>query len=700
MLLRALIVALFAVVASVTGALAHAGLISAEPADGAVVGGAPSAMVLTFTEPVSPIAFSIVGLDEAPAPLRPDRQDGPILHVPLPPQLAAGSYLFSWRVTSEDGHPVNGTVSFAVGAPSGTIAAAASDPSLVAGIWLVRVLQYAALFFGVGSAAFGALAPLPAGVRRVSRGASASGLLLSVPAIGLQGIDLLGLPLGALFSAAPWSEALASPYAQTQALFAIAFVLALLPRRLAAIAAGLAGAFAPTLSGHASTAAPQLLMRGAVFVHLASLMVWLGALLPLFASLRRRDAATLARFSHVIPWVIGALLLSGITLALVQLGPPQADWLSPYGVLLATKLAVVTLLLLLALWNRVRLTSRAQTGDPAPLRRSIVTELVLVMIILGIVAGWRFTPPPRVLAEIEAASAPVTVRLASPKVTASMIVRPARPGPVSLDIVLPIPADSVTVLLENPGHDIATISRSATPGPNQHWHVDGLMLPAAGDWSVAVQARTGKFDLTTLSGKVPLVGKDTMNATAKAAIVASSMLLTAPVSAAGIVPSCPSGQTFTRGDITVTGAFSRATPPNAQSAGGYFTIHNAGSVDDTLVSVSSEAAKDVSIHQMKMNGNVMEMSAVENGLPVPAGGTVSLDPMGYHLMLTGMAAPFVQGQCLDMVLHFAKAGDVTVQFSVGGYAQKTPPSDAPAASSEMSGMDTSGMSSMSSMQGM
>ena len=290
MLLRALIVALFAVVASVTGALAHAGLISAEPADGAVLGGPPAAMVLTFTEPVSPIAFSIVGLDEAPAPLRPDRQDGPILHVPLPPQLAAGSYLFSWRVTSEDGHPVNGTVSFAVGAPSGTIAAAASDPSLVAGIWLVRVLQYAALFFGVGSAAFGALAPLPAGVRRVSRGASASGLLLSVPAIGLQGIDLLGLPLGALFSAAPWSEALASPYAQTQALFAIAFVLALLPRRLPVIAAGLAGALAPTLSGHASTAAPQLLMRGAVFVHLASLMVWLGALLPLFASLDKIDS--------------------------------------------------------------------------------------------------------------------------------------------------------------------------------------------------------------------------------------------------------------------------------------------------------------------------------------------------------------------------------------------------------------------------
>jgi hypothetical protein len=341
-------------------------------------------------------------------------------------------------------------------------------------------------------------------------------------------------------------------------------------------------------------------------------------------------------------------------------------------------------------------------GDSSPLRRSIVVELGLVVIILGIVAGWRFTPPPRVLAEIDAASAPITVPVTAPQGKATMLVAPVRPGPVNLDIALPTPADAVSVLLENPGQDIATISRPATKAADQHWHVNGLILPTAGEWSMSVEARTGKFDLTTFSGTLSLPGETTMNTTTKiAAAAASAMLLAAPVSAAGLVQSCPTGQTFTQGDITVSGAFSRATPPNAQSAGGYLTIHNAGAADDTLLSVTSEAAKDVSIHQMKMNGNVMEMSAVENGLPVPAGGGVSLDPMGYHLMLTGMSAPLVQGQCLDMVLHFAKAGDVTVQFNIGGYAQKVPPTDgAPASSMEMSGMDMSGMSSMSSMQGM
>ena len=38
---------------------------------------------------------------------------------------------------------------------------------------------------------------------------------------------------------------------------------------------------------------------------------------------------------------------------------------------------------------------------------------------------------------------------------------------------------------------------------------------------------------------------------------------------------CPTGQSFTAGGITVSGAYARATPPNAQSAGAYLSIANA-----------------------------------------------------------------------------------------------------------------------------
>jgi copper(I)-binding protein len=154
---------------------------------------------------------------------------------------------------------------------------------------------------------------------------------------------------------------------------------------------------------------------------------------------------------------------------------------------------------------------------------------------------------------------------------------------------------------------------------------------------------------------------------------------------------CPTGQSFTAGGITVSGAYARATPPNAQSAGAYLSIANAGPNDDVFTGASTEAARETSLHQMKMAGDVMEMSALPDGLPVPAGGTVALDPMGYHLMLTGFSQPFVKGQCLEMILHFARAGDLKVELNIGGFAQSAPPSgsDAPAEPSHT--MDMSSM---------
>ena len=185
-----------------------------------------------------------------------------------------------------------------------------------------------------------------------------------------------------------------------------------------------------------------------------------------------------------------------------------------------------------------------------------------------------------------------------------------------------------------------------------------------------------------------------MNRTLAAAALASSMLATPALAGAGILPSCPTGQSFAANGITVTGAYIRGMVKGAQVGGAYLSIANTGSAADSLTGASSAAATDITLHQMRMNGNVMEMSAVEGGLAVPAGGSVALDPMGYHLMLTGMTQPFAEGECVQMVLHFAKAGDIAVELNVGGVAQREPPSGASSAPMEdMPGMEMSGMSS-------
>jgi len=176
--------------------------------------------------------------------------------------------------------------------------------------------------------------------------------------------------------------------------------------------------------------------------------------------------------------------------------------------------------------------------------------------------------------------------------------------------------------------------------------------------------------------------------------IAAVTILFAPTFAfadSGVSTGCATGQIFSAGPITVTGAFVPAPPKGAPTAAAYMSIANSGDTD-TLTGATS-AAGALGLHQMKQNGSVMEMAPVDGGLAVPAKGSVTLDPMSYHLMLTGLAQPLAEGQCIDMTLHFAKAGDLAIELNVGALGSKT----APGAADASEPMDMSGMGSMPGM---
>jgi copper(I)-binding protein len=118
------------------------------------------------------------------------------------------------------------------------------------------------------------------------------------------------------------------------------------------------------------------------------------------------------------------------------------------------------------------------------------------------------------------------------------------------------------------------------------------------------------------------------------------------------------------GTLTIDGAWTRATPPGAPTAGGYLTITNTGSADDTLVAVSTPAAPMSAVHEMATKDGVMTMGEVDGGLAIPAGGTVTLAPNGFHIMFMGLTAALKQGETLPVTLTFAKAGKVDVAFPV------------------------------------
>ena len=119
------------------------------------------------------------------------------------------------------------------------------------------------------------------------------------------------------------------------------------------------------------------------------------------------------------------------------------------------------------------------------------------------------------------------------------------------------------------------------------------------------------------------------------------------------------------GDLTVKGGFSRATLPNAPVAGGFLEITNTGTTDDRLVSASSDVAGRMEIHEMSMENDVMRMRKLEEGLPIPAGETVSLKPGGFHIMFFDLKQPFVEGETVNVTLTFEHAGSVDFPLEIG-----------------------------------
>ena len=81
-----------------------------------------------------------------------------------------------------------------------------------------------------------------------------------------------------------------------------------------------------------------------------------------------------------------------------------------------------------------------------------------------------------------------------------------------------------------------------------------------------------------------------------------------------------------------------------------------------LLSASSPVAGVVEVHEMKMDNNVMQMRALPDGLPLPAGKAVALQPGGYHVMLMDLKAPLDKGSNVPVTLVFQDAKGAETQL--------------------------------------
>ncbi|SIR28717.1 hypothetical protein SAMN05880582_10993 [Rhizobium sp. RU20A] len=123
---------------------------------------------------------------------------------------------------------------------------------------------------------------------------------------------------------------------------------------------------------------------------------------------------------------------------------------------------------------------------------------------------------------------------------------------------------------------------------------------------------------------------------------------------------------YSVGPLKIGHPFSKAMLPGQKVGGGFMKIENTGTADDRLVSVTSDRAPEVQIHEMTMENDVMKMRALPDGLAIPAGQTTELKPGGYHLMFMNVPEGFKEGEMIKATLTFEKAGTVDVEFKVDG----------------------------------
>lgn len=112
-------------------------------------------------------------------------------------------------------------------------------------------------------------------------------------------------------------------------------------------------------------------------------------------------------------------------------------------------------------------------------------------------------------------------------------------------------------------------------------------------------------------------------------------------------------------------AYVRSSTPSSVTGAAFFMLMNESGQDDTLIAATSDVAKKVELHTHTQDDNgVMKMSEIEGGVQIAAGEMHAFQRGGDHIMFMGLAAPLKQGDTVDVVLTFEKAGDIAVQIPV------------------------------------
>jgi copper transport protein len=513
------------VLGSAAPAAAHATLVSTDPAEGAVLEAAPEQVTFTFNESVIGVPAGIQVFDatgavvDSSASVR-DAQ----LVVDLEEEVGDGTLVVVWRLVSADGHPIGGSLSFSVGAPSDVVDVPAADDDAGTDaplqLGVVRWLGYLGLLVAAGVAAFSVLflpADAAAGRLRLRATARTAALVAALgwwTAVPLVALYQLGLPLSALGDGSTWTSLAATEYVVPAAVVA-GLALAVLARHPAAVLVGCAIAVAaPSLTGHTRASTPEALVIGVDVLHLAAGALWLGGLVAIalvLADLAERDdagALVLARFSTWAAGILAVLVVAGSVMAWRVAGSWSALVDTGYGGLLLVKVLLVLAAIAVAAWNRWSLLpaltgagKRRERRDAAALvgRTTLAEAGVLVAVLL--VTGLLVDRSPEVdvaVASPTAAGETAAQSVDLDDIAAEVTIDPLGVGPTTVTITMTDAAGKPAEGFEAPRLSLSTtgvdLGEVALTNLGPGIYAGDVVLPTQGEWKVQVSLRTSEFD--------------------------------------------------------------------------------------------------------------------------------------------------------------------------------------------------------------
>ncbi|MEO5974120.1 MAG: copper resistance protein CopC [Ilumatobacteraceae bacterium] len=457
---------LISILSPATAALAHGELLNSEPAASSSLAESPTQISLFFSESIEPVFARIrilnsTGSEIASGNARRDSGDHSVVRS-ISPHLEPGAYVVVWRVTSADGHPIEGAFEFFIGTQQESASDLEAtllhsyheDPSVNYVRTLLRWIVYVGVIGLIGSMMMRGMLKRPADLDSrsvmVTFGTwliAVFGSLMTLVAYGpnatgtnFYNLSLLGQTLRTTYGQAT--------VARLVLLAAIA-ILIYFRRHISrlvwsASALVLCIGIVATLSltGHPVVQHPALLSVGIDTVHMSAVSSWIGgiALLSLGGSrwYHENDGYVVRRFSAIATWMVIVIIATGVSQAWLMMDGFSNLFSSDFGRTLLIKTTAVAVLVSLGLLSRRTL----KLNGPASVRRVIGTELFVGLVVVAISALLIGTPP----RQLQAAE-PFTATLVRSSVIANVTITPTRVGLAELHVIVTPPGGALVQVI-------------------------------------------------------------------------------------------------------------------------------------------------------------------------------------------------------------------------------------------------------------